>query len=240
MTSSSSSSSSSSTAASAVYHPTIEQLRQRAEEGGYGGGRGVMDTREWYELCYFEPLEDFLYEALEAKYYPKMDARNISVCVSVWIYAHSVEERPTYEHVSDRILWSESYDMGAEVVTGRTKPETAMQQTFERGFIFYNKESDRTIVTLRQDIEEFLSKLVDKECAASDAELIRAHGITALDEINEIHTKKQVEFAKDFVKFLFKQNEKGEEVPLTEQEQQDYVESIERRNDDRRHTAGLS
>jgi hypothetical protein len=103
--------------ATAVYHPTIEQLRQRAEEGGYGGGRGIMDTREWYELCYFEPLEDFLYTALEAKYYPKMDARNISVCVSVWIYAHSVST-PTYEAVSDRILWSESYDMGAEVVRG--------------------------------------------------------------------------------------------------------------------------
>jgi len=216
------------TTASAQYHPTIQDLRQRAEQGGYGGGRGVMDTREWYELCYFEPLEQMLYEALEAKYYPKMDARNISVCVSVWIYAHSVST-PTYERVSDRILWTESYDMGAEVVRGRTTPETAMQQTFERGFISYNKDAENNkVVTLRQDIEEFLSELVAKECAASDAELLTAHGMEALYEINRIHRRKQVEFAKDFVKFLFKENEKGQKVPLTEQEQQDYIESIER------------
>jgi hypothetical protein len=105
-----------------------------------------------------------------------------------------------------------------------------MQQTFERGFIFYNKdESDQTIVTLRQDVEEFLSKLVDNECAASDAELLTKHGMEALYEINGIHRRKQVEFAKDFVKFLFKQNEKGEEVPLTEQEQKDWIESIEKK-----------
>jgi hypothetical protein len=108
-----------------------------------------------------------------------------------------------------------------------------MKQTFERGFIFYNKESDnKTVVTLRQDVEEFLSELADRECKESDAALIAAHGIKALEEINEIHRNKQIEFEKDTVKFLFKKNESGESVPLTEQEQKDWIEAIEK-NDQR-------
>lgn len=203
------------TASPAVHErrPTLEDLKQRAEEGRYGGGSGRMDSREWYELCYFEPLEDFLYEALERKYYPKMDARNISVCVSLWICDHSVLPLPTYEQISDRILWTESYDMGAEVIRGRTTPEKAIEDTLKRGFISLktDEEIDETYVTLRQDIEQFLSELVDKECAESDAAIIAAHGKEAFDHITEIHREKQLEFERWASPFYYRKEEKRDD-----------------------------
>lgn len=210
--------------------PSYEDLELRVQEGGYGSHRDRMDSREWYELCYFTPLEDFLYEALEAKYYPKMDARNIAVCVSVWIYAHSVSE-PVYERVKDRILWSDNYDMGAEVIRGRTGPETAIRQTLERGFITSIHHSKGII--LRQDIEQFLSDLVDKECAESDAAILAANGKEAWEELQEFHRKQQLEFWRECVRFLSRQNEKGEHIPLTEGEQKEWLESMVERYDRR-------
>jgi hypothetical protein len=164
--------------------PTIEQLRDRAEEGGYGGGRGKMDSREWYVLCYFEPLERFLFQALRTQY-PEMTPSQVSVCISVWIYAHSVSTS-TYERIRDRIIW-----FVEEEGTNPEAPVTIIVRAFERGYIVYN---DGGVVTLRQDIKDFLSQLVDKECEESDAELIDRHGREALDEINEIHRKNQAAF----------------------------------------------
>jgi hypothetical protein len=169
--------------------PTIEQLRDRAEEGGYGGGRGKMDTKEWYQLCYFEPLEDFLFQSLRTKY-PDMALHDVSVCVSAWIYIHSVDPSPNYGEISDRILWLSAGGRFSE--EGGIKPEIMMEQAFERGYISYNTVNK---ITLRQDIEDFTSQLVDKECEECDAELIAKYGRQALDEINEIHRKKQSEFA---------------------------------------------
>src|SRR5215211_7340738 len=172
----------SSTASTQERRPTYDDLKRRAEEAGFRGGSGKMNTREWYELCYFTPLEDFLYEQLERKYYPKMDARNIAVCVSTWIYAHSVST-PYYERVKDRILWSDIYDMGAEIIRGKTKPEKAMLDTYERGFISLDDPptlgdlvDHGVVVTLRPDIEQFLTELVNKECAENDAAIIAEHG----------------------------------------------------------------
>jgi hypothetical protein len=219
---------------SKVYRPTLEDLRRRAEQGGYGGGSGRIDTREWYELCYFEPLEEFLFKSL-AERCPEMEYNDVTVCVSSWIYIHSVAPDATYKDVSDRCLrlgWLDDSDC-----------DLAMKQAFERGYIFCNIDAEdpaaetiepsEVIITLRKDIEEFLSELVNKECAASDAELIIAHGLEPLYEINEIHRRKQLEFEIEAVKFLYKKDERGQSVPLTEQEQAEWIESVVERNDRR-------
>lgn len=173
--------------------PTIEQLRDRAEEGGYVGGRGIMDSREWYQLCYFEPLELFLFQSLMHEYYPDMALHDVSVCVSTWIYIHSVDPSLNYRHISDRILWFSAGGRFSE--EGGIEPGIMMEQAFKRGYIAFNIANE---IILRQDIEDFLSRLVDKECAECDAELEAKHGRQALDEINEIHRKKQSEFAERY------------------------------------------
>src|SRR5215208_2222895 len=84
--------------------PTYEDLKQRAEEAGFSGGRGRMDTREWYELCYFYPIEEYLLASLRSKYSsydPNMTYETAAVCVSAWIYDNSVSTS-TYENIKDR------------------------------------------------------------------------------------------------------------------------------------------
>lgn len=171
--------------------PSYDDLKLRAEEGGYLGGRGKMDTLEWYQLCYFTPIEIYLYQTLRSRFQQEMTGDDAGACVSVWIYAHSVST-PTYERIADRMLW-----FAEEEET----PAAVLRQAWERGFIFYNIdtddptaktiEADQVVITLRQDIEDFLSWLVNKECVENDADIIATHGKEAFDELTAILRKSQ-------------------------------------------------
>jgi hypothetical protein len=214
--------------------PTYEDLRRRVEEGGYGSHSDRMDSREWYHLCYFQPLEGHLFVELLHQY-PDMDYNDKCVCVSLWIYAHSIST-PTYENISERILGlvePEDYEVLNDPDTDEDEEQlrtNALRHAFEQGYISFNEEK---IVTLRQDIEEFLSKLVDKECAESDAAIIAASIKEQLGELQEIHRQKQFEFWRDGIKFHYRKNEKGEHIPLTEQEQQEWIQQLAEKYDRR-------
>jgi hypothetical protein len=82
------------------HYPTIKQLEWAAEQS-YGGGTGRVDSREYYELVYFEPLEQFLYEVLRAKY-PDMNVTDICVCELVWINQRSIGTND-YDTLKDRL-----------------------------------------------------------------------------------------------------------------------------------------
>jgi hypothetical protein len=192
------------TATTQERRPSYEDLKSRAEQAGFYGGRGVMDTREWYELCYFTPLEDFLFEALKA-HRPSMSHEDVAVCVSTWIYDNSVS-KATYERVRDRILFVDepgSAFMASEEnrLVWKQLKEQLMHSAYKNGHIIayrtyrYGEEikeenngqqGSGPYITPNDGIKKFLDELVWRECAENDAAIIAEHGREAFDELTEI------------------------------------------------------
>jgi hypothetical protein len=173
--------------------PTYDDLKRRAEEAGFGGGRGVMDSREWYELCYFEPLEDYLFKALK-NYRPWMTDEDVAVCVSTWIYDNSVS-RATYEHITDRLLFVDE--------EGYSRRDAILQAAYKAGYVFAysiyrygeevknNGQGSGPFLASSDDIDYFLDELVWRECIENDAEIIATQGKEAFEELTEILHKSQ-------------------------------------------------